>query len=186
MSVKRIKVQVKRVAPPPAATVRPAAVATAARELEAAVRPTKQHASKTALPPRQRRRNPHSGYLAFGAMLMVLAFFQMGTRSERAVAASPTPQATSGVYDASRAADLIGASVSLPDGQLSRPNPNISALEMFFCRGRQTSTGCSHKVYHPYLRWWETFGDDPKMGMNWKLQAAQEITRTFGSAQDLN
>ncbi|MCB0347019.1 MAG: hypothetical protein KDD66_18005, partial [Bdellovibrionales bacterium] len=38
-------------------------------------------------------------------------------------------------------------------------NPEMSSLEYYLCRGRATKSGCSGKVYHPFVDWWEDYAD---------------------------
>ena len=128
--------------------------------------------------PSQRRSN--TGFIVGGVLLVALSLFQIGSRSNRADAAGVSHLTEfADEYDGVPARAILGESFEV-HGALTRPNPEVSSLEMFFCRGRQTSTACSGKAYHPYLRWWQDWSGDPTTALQYKEQAVREITATFG------
>lgn len=137
------------------------------------------HAATIATP---KRRSPaHSRGLVLGGVLLIaLSVFQLGSRADARPLANS--DGSRQVDDGIAASELLGESVVLPSGLVTRPNPSVPTLEMIFCRGRQTSAGCSGKPYHPYLRWWESNGDNPKLALSDRMKAAKAITATFGGS----
>ena len=181
MKTSKKQLQVRRVAPSPEQqlAIPDSSVDFARDQLKSAGRiPVQSKVASTAIP--AKRRN-NTGLMVGGLFLVALSFFQMGSRSNRADAAGISPSLElDGEYDMVRAGDMVGQTFEVK-GESTRPNPQISALEMFFCRGRQTSTACSGKPYHPYLRWWQDWSEDPTTPLDFKEQAVREITATFGN-----
>lgn len=180
MKNSRKQIQVKRVAPSPQQqlSIPESSVEFTRDQLKTAGRLTSQPKG-AALRPAPKKRN-HTGLIVGGLVLVAISFFQIGSRSNRADAAGISPSSElAGEYDGVRASDMVGQTYEVK-GQVTRPNPEISALEMFFCRGRQTSTACSGKPYHPYLRWWQEWSEDSTTPFEYKEQAVREITATFG------
>ncbi len=60
-------------------------------------------------------------------------------------------------------------------------NPEMSSLEYYLCRGRTKKAGCSDKVYHPFVDWWESNADYLR-GDTLHL-AVRNLRQTFYSPQ---